>query len=116
MFSYDELWYNGPYTITEYVQGNEKILTRNDAWYDTDSSTFDEVDIKMVDSLDTVFQLYQTGELDHVQLTESNVKIISENENNEYHDQLVKTLPASFSYQLKFDYNLKKRKLRRLKN
>lgn len=105
--SYDELWYNGPYTITEYIQGNEKILTRNDSWYDTDSTTFDEVDIKMVDSLDTAFQLYQTGELDHVELTESNVKIISENENNEYHDQLVETLPAKYSYQLKFDYNKK---------
>ena len=105
--SYDQLWYDGPYTITEYIQGNEKILTRNDSWYDTDSTTFDEVDIKMVDSLDTAFQLYQTGELDHVQLTESNVKIISENENNEYHDQLVETLPAKYSYQMKFDYNKK---------
>mgnify|MGYP000113875762 CR=1 FL=1 len=45
----------------------------------------------MVDSLDTAFQLYQTGELDAVELTESNVKIIYEDENNEYHDQMVET-------------------------
>lgn len=74
--SYDQILYDGPYTITEYIQGNEKILTRKDSWYDTDSTTFDEVVIKMVDSLDTAFQLYQTGELDAVELTESNVKII----------------------------------------
>ncbi len=103
--SYDQIWYDGPYTITEYIQGNEKILTRNDSWYDTDSNTFDEVVIKMVDSLDTAFQLYQTGELDAVELTESNVKIIYEDENNEYHDQMVETRPDKYSWQMKFNYN-----------
>ena len=103
--SYDQIWYDGPYTITEYIQGNEKILTRNDSWYDTDSTTFDEVVIKMVDSLDTAFQLYQTGELDAVELTESNVKIIYEDENNEYHDQMVETRPDKYSWQMKFNYN-----------
>lgn len=105
--SYDQLWYNGPYTITEYVQGNEKILTSNPCWYDTESTTFDEVVIKMVDSADTAFQLYETGELDHVTLTESNLKIISEDENNQYHDQLVETRPEKYSYQMKFNYNKK---------
>ena len=59
----------------------------------------------MVDSLDTAFQLYQTGELDAVELTESNVKIIYEDENNEYHDQMVETRPDKYSWQMKFNYN-----------
>ena len=61
--SYDQIWYDGPYTITEYIQGNEKILT------------------------------------------ESNVKIIYEDENNEYHDQMVETRPDKYSWQMKFNYN-----------
>ena len=42
----------------------------------------------MVDSLDTAFQLYQTGE-DAAGADRYNVKIIYEDENNEYHDQMV---------------------------
>ncbi len=102
--TYDTIWYCGAYTITEYIQGNEKVLTKNDSYWNTDATLFNTVTIKMVDSADVAFQLYQNGELDQVALTESNLKTIYEDENNQYHDQLVENQPTKYSYQIHFNY------------
>lgn len=99
------MWYNGCYTMTSYIQGNEKIFTKNPLYWDTDAKLFNTVTIKMVESNDVAFQLYQTGEVDYVALTESNVKTISGNESNEYYDQMVEW-PMDFrSYQFHFNYD-----------
>lgn len=102
--TYDTIWYNGAYTITEYIQGNEKVLTKNPSYYDETAGRFETVTIKMVDSADVAFQLYQSGELDQVALTESNLKTIYEDENNEYHDQLVENQATKYSYEIHFNY------------
>ena len=49
----------------------------------------------MVESTDVAYQLYQSGEIDEVSLTESNVMTISGDESNPYHDQMVEW-PADF--------------------
>ena len=55
----ETMWYNGCYTMTSYIQGNEKIFTKNPLYWDTDCKLFDTVTIKMVESNDVAFQLYQ---------------------------------------------------------
>lgn len=99
------MWFNGAYLLTSYIQGNEKVLTKNDSYWDTESSRFDTVTIKMIESLDTGFQLYQAGELDRIDLSESNLTTIHNNENSEYYDQLVEKRPDKFSYQIHFNYS-----------
>lgn len=101
----ENMWYNGPYIMTSYIQGNEKVLTKNDAYWDTDVERFDTVTVHMVESADVAYQLYQSGELDYVGLTESNLNTINNDENHEYHDQLVETLPDKFSYQFHFNFD-----------
>ncbi|MDO4326060.1 MAG: ABC transporter substrate-binding protein [bacterium] len=101
----ETMWYNGCYTMTSYVQGNEKIFTKNPTYWDKDCTLFDTVTVKMVDSNDVAFQLYQNGEIDYVDLTESNLKIISENPSNEFHDYLVQKPADKYSYQMRFNYN-----------
>ena len=32
----DKLWYNGPYILTEFIQGNTKTLTKNESYWDKD--------------------------------------------------------------------------------
>ncbi len=101
----ENMWYNGCYTMTSYIQGNEKVFTKNPAYWDTDCTLFDTVTIKMVESNDVAYQLYQAGEIDEVSLTESNVMTISNDESNPYHDQMVEW-PADFrSYQFHFNYD-----------
>lgn len=100
-------WYNGAYTMTSHVRGNEKVFTKNPEYWDKDCKLFDTVTIKMVESNDVAFQLYQTGELDYVDLTESNLKIINSSESNPYHDYLVQKPADKYSYQMRFNYDKK---------
>lgn len=104
--TYDTIWYCGAYTITSYIQGNEKVLTKNPSYYNVNNvSLFDTVTIKMVDSADVAFQLYQNGDLDQVDLTESNLKTIYDDPSNPLHDQLVENQATKYSYQIHFNYN-----------
>ncbi|MDY4817116.1 MAG: ABC transporter substrate-binding protein [Lachnospiraceae bacterium] len=101
----ENIWYNGCYTCTEYIQQNTKTLTKNPLYWDTESKRFDTVTIKMVESLDVAYQLYTTGELDHVDLSESNLTTIYNSDGNEYNDELVEKRPDKYSYQIHFNYD-----------
>ena len=35
----ENMWYNGPYTMTSYIQGNEKVFTKNPLYWDTECKT-----------------------------------------------------------------------------
>ena len=101
----ETMWYNGCYTMTSYIQGNEKVYTKNPTYWDKDCKLFNTVTMKMVESTDVAFQLYQSGEVDSVGLSESNLNTIYNDENNEFHDYLVENLPDKYSYQIRFNYN-----------
>ena len=100
----ENMWYNGCYTMTSYVQGNEKIFTKNPLYWDQDCELFNTVTVKMLESNDTMYQLYQSGEIDTVTLTESNLKTIYDDPENPYHDYLVEN-PATGTYQIHFNYD-----------
>ena len=101
----ETMWYNGCYTMTSYIQGNEKIFTKNPMYWDTEAKLFDTVTVKMVESNDVAFQLYQTGDVDYVQLGEAQLNTIAKDPNNKFHDYLVPDVPSKYSYQYIFNYN-----------
>jgi oligopeptide transport system substrate-binding protein len=102
---YDELWYNGPYTITTYVQNNEKVLSKNPLYWDTSAKLFDTVTIKMVESADVAFQMFQNGEIDAITLTEANLQTIYRDPDHKYHKNLVEARPTKYSYQIHICYD-----------
>ena len=104
-YTNETMWYNGAYLMTSFIHGNEKILTKNEAYWDKQSSRFDTVTVKIVDSLDVAYQLYQSGEIDHVDLSESILKTISDNPNHEFYSQIVEKRPNKYSYQIHFNYD-----------
>ncbi len=104
----ENMWYNGCYTMTEYIQDNEKIFTKNDKYWDTESQRFDTVTFKMVESNDVAYQLFESGDVDYVDLTESNVKTISGDKNHKFHNYMVDALPLKFSFQFHWNYNKNK--------
>ena len=59
----------------------------------------------MVESSDVAFQLYQAGDLDYVDLTESALTTIARDPNNQFYDYLVPAVPSKYSYQMHFNYN-----------
>ena len=105
--TYDTLWYNGPYTITTYVQNNEKVFTKNPAYWNKDAKVFNTVTVKMVESVDVAFQMYQTGELDYVTLNESNLQTVYRSPSHEFHKFLTEARPTKYSYQIHLVYDKK---------
>lgn len=101
----ETIWYNGAYTLTEYIQGNTKTLTKNPTYWDKDCTLFDTVTIRIIEDTTVGFQLYQNGEIDHIDLSEANLRTIYNDENNEYRDELVEKLPRKYSYQMHFNYD-----------
>lgn len=104
----ENMWYSGAYTMTQYIQGNEKVFTKNPLYWDKEAQLFDTVTIKMVESLDVAYQLYQSGEIDYVQLTESQVNTISKDENHQFYNYLVPDVLSKYSYQFHFNFNKNK--------
>ena len=101
-------WYNGCYLMTSYIQGNEKVFTKNENYWDTECTRFDTVTIKMVESNDVAYQLYQSGEIDYVDLTESNLTTIHNNTDHEYYDYLVELPAQKYSYQMHINFDKNK--------
>ena len=98
------MWYNGPYTITEYIQGNTKTLTKNPAYWDKDCYLFDTVTYLMVEDALQAQNLFMNGDIDWCNLSESNLRSIYEDPNGEWYPYLVEARPASFSYQFHLNY------------
>lgn len=106
--TYETMWYNGPYTITNYIYQNEKVLTKNESYINKDTTKlFDTVTIKMVESIDVAYEMFANGELDQIQLSASKLKTISEDENNPFHNYLVERRPTKYSYQIHLCYDKK---------
>ena len=103
----ENMWYNGCYTMTSYIQGNEKVFTKNPMYWDTECKRFDTVTTKMVESNDVAYQLYESGEIDYVQLGESRINTIAKDPNNALYNYLVPDVPSNYSYQMQLNYNKK---------
>ena len=101
----ENMWYNGPYTMTSYIQGNEKVYTKNPLYWDTECKLFNTVTVKMVESNEVAFQLYQSGEVDYVSLGEAQINTIAKDPENEFHDYMVPDVPSKYCYQFQLNYN-----------
>ena len=105
---YTTMWYNGPYTCSEYIYQNEKVLSKNEAYWNKDNvKLFDTVTIKMVESVDVAFQWFSAGDLDYIDLNQANLSTIYNNEGNEFHGNLVEARPTKYSYQMHFCWDKK---------
>ena len=106
--TWETMWYSGPYTVDSFVDGNEVVLKANPTWFAKDQhKVFNTVTIKYVESAATAYQLFQTGELDHVSLEQSTLTSLYENEGSEFHNNLVEARPTKYSYQIHFAFDRK---------
>lgn len=103
----ETMWYNGPYFETSFIMNNEKVLSPNPEYWDKDAVLFDSVTIRMVDST-LQYQLFQNGEIDSVDLAEADLRTIYNDENHEYHNNLVEKREKKFSYQMHFNFDKRK--------
>jgi len=99
------IWYNGPYTVTEYINANTKVFTKNPEYWDTESYRFDTVTYRYVDSNDVAYTLFENGEIDYVDLTESNLSTILNDPNHKYADNYVHIPTTKYAYSFLWNYN-----------
>ena len=105
---YKTMWYNGPYTITEYIYQSEKVLTKNESYHAKDEvKLFDTVTVKMVESADVAYEMFDAGELDYIELPASKLKTIYDDPNHKYNDNLIEARPTKYSYQIHLVYDKK---------
>ena len=102
------MWYNGPYVVEEYIQGNTKSYIPNPSYYDAANvSRFERFTVTMISDGSISLQLYQNRELDEVDLGESNITTIQADPSNEYNQQLCEKRAKKFSYCFIFNYDKK---------
>ena len=100
------MWYNGPYVVEEYIQGNTKSYIPNPNYYDAANvSRFERFTVTMISDGSISLQLYQNRELDEVDLGESNITTIQSDPSNEYNQQLCEKRAKKFSYCFIFNYD-----------
>ena len=96
------MWYNGPYVVEEYIQGNTKSYIPNPNYYDTANvSRFERFTVTMISDGSISLQL------DEVDLGESNITTIQSDPSNEYNQQLCEKRAKKFSYCFIFNYDKK---------
>ncbi|MGN0663503.1 MAG: ABC transporter substrate-binding protein [Negativibacillus sp.] len=98
------MWYNGAYLMTTYIAGNEKVFEPNPEYWNKDAKRFNTATVRMVESTDVAFQLFVNGEIDYVDLTESNIKTINDDPSHPMYDYMVPAWPSAYSYQMHFNY------------
>ncbi len=102
------MWYNGPYVVEEYIQGNTKSYIPNPNYYDAANvSRFERFTVTMISDASISLQLYQNRELDEVDLGESSITTIQSDPSNEYNQQLCEKRAKKFSYCFIFNYDKK---------
>ena len=102
------MWYNGPYVVEEYIQGNTKSYIPNPSYYDAANvSRFERFTVTMISDGSISLQLYQNRELDEVDLGESSITTIQSDPSNEYNQQLCEKRAKKFSYCFIFNYDKK---------
>ena len=100
------MWYNGPYVVEEYIQGNTKSYIPNPNYYDAANvSRFERFTVTMISDGSISLQLYQNRELDEVDLGESSITTIQADPSNEYNQQLCEKRAKKFSYCFIFNYD-----------
>ena len=100
------MWYNGPYVVEEYIQGNTKSYIPNPSYYDAANvSRFERLTITMISDGTISLQLYENRELDEVDLGESSIATIQADPSNVFNQQMCEKRPKKFSYCFIFNYD-----------
>ena len=105
--TWEDMWYNGAYTVTYFENLNQKVLTAAPNYWNAENvKRFDTVTIKMVESTANAYQLYLAGELDHVSLDQATLQEIYADDTNPNKAKLVEARPTKYSYQMHLNYDV----------
>jgi oligopeptide transport system substrate-binding protein len=64
----DALIYNGPYTLTQFESTQGATVVKNEDYWDAENVAIQKVEMPIIKETDTGVNLYQSGELDNVEI------------------------------------------------
>ncbi len=105
-----DLWYCGPYVVTDYVDGNTMTFSPNPAYWNRDNVTlFDSYTVLKTESNDTAWELFELGTTNNIgALSTAQTNILSTDSTNPWHDYLVAMPPSGTQWGLYFNWGKKK--------
>ncbi|MBQ9951642.1 MAG: hypothetical protein IJO98_05845 [Clostridia bacterium] len=106
--TWEQLWYSGPYLMEDFIHMNEKTFVKNENYWNKDNvKLFDSVNVKILETDEAAYLLFQTGELDNASLGQSTLASIYESESHEFHDNLVPRRNKPYSNRIHFCFDKK---------
>lgn len=100
-----DLWYCGPYVVSEFVEDNYKTIVRNPAYWDDTAVLFDSITFLKTESTDTAWDLFQLGEVnDAGTLSNATINQIANDPTNPWHDYLIKNADTGVTWGIFFNY------------
>ncbi len=101
--TYDTIWYCGPYTMSNFVDGNIEVYTKNESYWNLDDTLlYDEVRISIVESDDIAYEMYMQGDNDRVSVNASYVSLL---EGTDMFDHIVRRKETGVVFYLIFNYD-----------
>ncbi|MGY0692192.1 peptide ABC transporter substrate-binding protein [Virgibacillus sp. FSP13] len=64
----DKILYSGPFKMTEWNHGEGWVYEKNENYWDAENVTLEKVNYKVVENTSTLVSLFQSGELDYVEV------------------------------------------------
>ena len=99
---------NGPYLIEAvYPAEHQELIPTPTHYAANDCTRFEHHTITMIPDLSMGLQLYENGEVDNIDLTESNLTTITSDPNNKHNKFLCEKRPTKFSFQMHLNFQRK---------
>lgn len=89
----EHAWYDGAYYVTEYDPQSETYLTKNELYYDKDTTTLENITFKVSEDDSASYSAFKTGELDYAEILSN-----SENQKEAKEEGTLKSVLTGFSY------------------
>ncbi len=102
------MWYCGPYLMTEYIEDSTKTMTPNPTYWDETCKRFESYTWVKTESTDTAWNLFELGQINSPSMSSAQRQIILSDETNPWHDYICLSPSGTVMWGLYFNWAKKK--------
>ncbi len=99
-----QVWYNGPYMFSEYIEDSTKTMVPNPAYWDETCKRFDSWTYIKTESTDTAWELFELGTINNPSISSAQLETIIRDETDPWHDYVCLSPSGTVMWGLYFNY------------
>ncbi len=99
-----QMWYCGPYIMTNFMPGESMDLVANPVYWDQTSTRMESISFRLMDNWDAYYA-FRNGEVDVATLDEDMIYDILRNPNDPYYKKIVPMSNSFTNYQWHWNFN-----------